>query len=223
MSLSPKIKLHFFGDSHLCEHHHFHESMNTIRCELEFWRFNEIESKYVHAEPGAIIDLALVDKFGCTLKLEDPSPQVHVFAIGVNNLRRGLRDGQSREASDHVIQLFTRLIQKAEKRENVHLVFCSLVPSPKHEPESSELFWQVNKQLKKLTDKNTKMASFLDLRLVAGADHHAKHDLFSRDKIHLNQQGSLFMANRIIQFLQHIPASLVGVPSREIVYNILKD
>jgi len=221
MAFSPKIKLHLYGDSHLCDNHHFAHSMNEAISYISSWRFSEVGKENIHSYGGAVIDENLVEAFSRQVQKEEPCPQVHVFAIGGNNLRRGLRNGCPTESSEEVLNCFKNLVKRAGERENLHLVFCSLVPSPKHEPESKEVFWALNLNLKRIAAAKPSMASFLDLKLVAGPDHHAKRDLFSHDQIHLNIQGSLFMAKRLAQFLQHLHSSLVGIPTRNEIHQIL--
>ena len=221
MAFSPQVKLHFYGDSHLCDHHHFGQSMNEAISCISSWRFSEVVNENIHSYGGAIIDENLVENFSHQVEKEEPCPQVHVFAIGGNNLCRGLRNGCPRESSEEVLNCFKNLVKRAGERENLHLVFCSLVPSPKHEPESKEVFWALNLNLKRIAAANPTMVSFLDLKLVAGPDHHAKRDLFSHDQIHLNIQGSLFMAKRLSQFLQHLNSSLIGIPTRNEIRQII--
>jgi hypothetical protein len=44
---------------------------------------------------------------------------------------------------------------------------------------------------------NSRMAPFIDLRLIAGPHHHAKWDIFSHDQIYFKIQGSFFTTKRL--------------------------
>ena len=167
------------------------------------------------------MDMNLVEKFHKKMLEEEPFPQVHVFQVGGNNLRDALKYSFSSTVQDDVVELFRKLIIKARGHKNVHLMFCSIVPSPKHEPYSNDLFWEVNRSLKELASSEPQMASFVDLKLVAGSDHHAKPDFFSAGKIQLNKTGAMFMAKIIVQSLQHLPASYLGILSRQEVFEIV--
>ena len=217
----PNIKLHFYGDSHLTDKHCFRESFNEVASGLKSWRFSQVEDSSIHAQGGAVIDMNFVENFYKKMLEEEPFPQAHVFQVGGNNLRDALKYGYSSTVQDDVVDLFKKLIIKAGARKNVHLLFCSIVPSFKHEPWSKDLFWAVNQSIKELASSKPEMVSFVDLKLVAGVDHHAKPDFFTAGKIHLNKRGTMFMANRMAQSLQHLPASYLGIPSREEVFEIV--
>lgn len=219
--MSPAIKLHFYGDSHLTDVHFFKESLEDVVQGMKSWRFSQIEASSIHAKGGAIIDMNFVNIFSEYMLKEEPFPQLHVFQIGGNNLRNALHQGNSKAILSHVQGLFNELILKAGSRKNVHLVFCSIIPSPKHEPHSNDLFWEMNHILQKLASYQPEMVSYLDLKLVAGVSHRAKPDLFNGGKIHLNKTGAMFMANKIAQFLQHLPASHFGILSRKEAFDIV--
>lgn len=220
--MSPVIRSHFYGDSHFCNHHFFREAMNeAIGC-VKAWRFSPVDEPHIHAERGALMNMDLVENFSSVLAKEEPFPQVHVFQIGGNNLRDIVK-GRSNESNEDVLKFFKELVARARGQPNIHLVFCSIIPSPRHEPASNKLFGDMNLSLKHLATTEPRMVSFLDLRLVAGAEHRAKRDLFARDLIHLSRPGALFIAKRIAQFLQHLPASNFGILSREEIFQIVNN
>ena len=147
MSFSPLVKLHFYGDSHFCDHHFFQESLNDVIGNLKAWRYSSVEGTNIHAAGGAHIDKNLIETFCSTMKDEGPFPQAHVFQVGGNNLRQVLR-GCSKHSKNDVKTLFDLLVQEAGYQPNVHLVFCSIIPSPKHEPFSNNLFGRLTNTLK---------------------------------------------------------------------------
>ncbi len=62
--------------------------MNEAISYISSWRFSEVGKENIHSYGGAVIDENLVEAFSRQVQKEEPCPQVHVFAIGGNNLRR---------------------------------------------------------------------------------------------------------------------------------------
>ena len=112
------------------------------------------------------------------------------FSSGGNNLRHGQED------TDAYAQKIDCLLKSLNEFENLKLVLASLLPSPKTDKHSKDIFKNANKKLKELA-KCYEFVSFLNISKHFCVSGKLQLSKFKSDRIHLSSSGGLALAKAI--------------------------
>ena len=80
------------------------------------------------------------------IQKQSPNPQIHILALGDNNLRWFYDDPID------VLLLLRDFLMEARKIENCHVMVCSLLPSIENQENCNRAFLQFDRSLKIIAD-----------------------------------------------------------------------
>lgn len=217
-NLNTKIKIYFYGDSHLAAHHNFPAVLDdkVSHSSIINSKF-DVPSIKIFSLPGKSIDDPRFYDRLCSNLVDQESRSIHFFAVGGNSVRDGLKPAKNQSCLEIVSDLerhFLKLISVIKEHPQAILVLCSLIPSPPHEPRCVETFARSDQMLQQLANAGSRIR-FLDLavcqRRQPGA---AKLEFFAnkgrKKDLHLCQAGTEQVVQRMVSCLEHLNSNYFG-------------
>lgn len=211
---TQQIAVKLYGDSHLCENHFF-----PAEFEPQLYASGRFLKPDYFARGGATIGPNVL--VALRRELREAKPTIHIIAIGGNNLRRGMRAGRIEEARQTIrdtVEQCVQAIEEANQRFGTqyhHALVCSIIPSPEHTPEEKQVFMASNQELLALTRSHESTTTYVNFdRFLRLRNKAPNMDYFSRDQIHLNQQGAKKVVELLMGVLTSVRRNQVGLPPR---------
>ena len=191
--MSHKENVYFYTSSHGKSTHYFPQNFNPLFRDSK--RFNPPE---IYAVGGRRMDQSVVDEV--TYWAREFSPQKKQYIVlnfGDNNIR-----GQ--EHPSEILPFFTEIVSQLEEIPFVRLVLTSLVPNYGDDVTTKEDFICMDEMLKALA-LNSSKTRFCTFAGQLFQDGELYRGYFSRDKLHLSNDGARVIAQSIYQHLYRAP------------------